>query len=88
MGRRVLHKLSSRSACTAWPTVHRDEWNVGQTPPPLSFFLCLYPSLSAALTNTTAVLSTFGKQEEVCGAVLSFKIHKLQQIKTAVWLVI
>lgn len=35
----VLHKLSSRSACIAWPTVQRDEWNVGQTPPPLSFFL-------------------------------------------------
>lgn len=33
----VLHKLSSRSACIAWPTVQKGEWNVGQTPPPLSF---------------------------------------------------
>lgn len=59
----VLHKLSSRSACIAWPTVQRDKRNVGQTPPS-SFFLslCLYPSLSTH-TNITA-LWTFQKTEK------------------------
>lgn len=33
-GRVVLHKLSSHSACIAWPTVLKAERNVGQTPPP------------------------------------------------------
>ena len=83
----VLHKLSSRSACIAWPTVQRDEWNVGQTPPPLSllsfflsFFLslCLYPSLSA-LTNTTA-LSIFWKTGRNAQHCLSASVSSLTTI--------
>lgn len=78
-GALVLHKLSSRSACIAWPTVQRDKWNVGQTPP-LSFFLCLYPSLST-LTNTTA-LSIFRNVWCCLSAfVSSYKTIKLQKIK-------
>lgn len=57
----MLHKLSSRSACTARPTVQRDEWNVGQTPPPLF----LSPSVSFFFSYT--VMWIFGKQKQLCG---------------------
>ncbi len=62
----MLHKLSSRSACIAWPTVQRDEWNVGQTPPPLSFFLCVC-ILLFPLSEIPQHCGFFGKQKEMCG---------------------
>lgn len=52
-GRGLLHKRSSRSACTAWPTVQRQTEFRANPPSSLSFSLSVSFSLSA-LTNTTA----------------------------------
>lgn len=59
----VLHKLSSCSACIAWPTVQRNGWNVGQTLPPLSFFFpfSLTQSVSFFLLSRWIFLQTAEK---------------------------
>lgn len=63
----MLHKLSSRSACIAWPTVQKGEWNVGQIPPPLSFSVsvCIL-FFFFTVTNITAPWM-FWIQRGVCG---------------------
>lgn len=86
----MLHKLSSHSACIACPTVLKAEWNVGQTPPPLSFCIsvCI---LFFSVTNITA-LWIFGKQKEMCGVgskPLFCLIKSINyNIKKAVWQVL
>lgn len=88
----VLHKLSSRSACIAWPTVQRDEWNVGQTPPPLSFFLSFALSVTFSFCSHKHHSTVdFWKTDRnvwcwMPAFVLPYQINKLQQVKTAVWL--
>lgn len=60
----VLHKLSSCSACSAWPTVQqRSGWNVGQTAPSYSFLFSLIQS-RFLLSLWIFFLFFFANQEE------------------------